>query len=192
MKKQPLRIGFDLDGVLLYNPARIIRPIVVFIKKLLLHKKSLEFYYPHSPFSQWIWKQFHKSSIFIAPGVNDVKKLVKQNKIQAYLITARYSFLGPELMRWIKKNQFDSVFTGIYYNEENEQPHLFKEKMITKCNLDIYIEDNWDIVSYLSSCKKLKCTVYWIYNIFDKGISYVNKYPYLLRAIQIIKNETKK
>lgn len=192
MKKQPLRIGFDLDGVLLYNPARIIRPMVVFIKKFLLHKKSLEFYYPQSPISQWMWKQFHKSSIFIAPGIDDVKKLIRQKKIQAYLITARYSFLGPELMNWIKKNRFDSIFTRVYYNEKNEQPHLFKEKMITKCNLDFYIEDNWDIVNYLSSSKKLKCSVYWIYNIFDKGISYVNKYPYLSKAIQIIKNETKK
>jgi len=190
MKKQPLRIGFDLDGVLLYNPARIIRPIVALLKNIFLHKKDLVFYYPQSSFFQWIWRLFHKSSIFIAPGLNDIKKLVKQHKIKAYIVTARYDFLGPELMHWVKKNKFDDIFSGIYYNSKNEQPHFFKEKMIKKLNLDIFVEDNWDIVNYLFSINKIKCRILWIYNIFDQGIQYPTKFPHLLKAIQIIKNET--
>lgn len=191
MKKQPLRIGFDLDGVLLYNPARIIRPIVALYKNAFLNKKDLVFYYPHSPFSQWMWKLFHKSSIFIAPGIDIIKYLVNQKKIEAYLITARYSFLGPELIKWTKKHNFDHFFSDICYNAKNEQPHLYKEKMINEFNLDVFIEDNWDIVNYLSNSNRLKCKIYWIYNIFDRGIPYSYKFPYLKKAVKRIYNETK-
>ncbi|PIY72562.1 hypothetical protein COY87_00310 [Candidatus Roizmanbacteria bacterium CG_4_10_14_0_8_um_filter_33_9] len=189
MKKQPLRVGFDLDGVLLYNPARIIRPIVALYKNTFLHKKDLAFYYPYSSFAQWMWKQFHKSSIFIAPGMNIIESLVKQNKIEAYLITARYSFLGPELLKWVNKHGFKRIFSGIYYNSKNEQPHLYKEKMINKFSLNIFVEDNWDIVNYLSKDNKVKCNIFWIYNIFDRGIQYSYKFPYLIKAVQFIKNE---
>lgn len=183
MKKQPLRMGFDLDGVLLYNPARIMRPLVAFIKNILFHKEELTFYYPQSPFSQWMWKMFHKSSIFVAPGLNDIKKLVKEKKIKAYIVTARYKFLGPELMHWVKYRKLDTIFTGIFYNSKNEQPHLFKERMINRLDLDIFVEDNWDIVNYLSSNKKINCKVFWIYNIFDRGIIYVNKFPFLAKVM---------
>ena len=127
MKKQPLRVGFDLDGVLLYNPARIIRPIVALYKNTFLHKKDLAFYYPYSSFAQWMWKQFHKSSIFIAPGMNIIESLVKQNKIEAYLITARYSFLGPELLKWVNKHGFKRIFSGIYYNSKNKRYYLWSK-----------------------------------------------------------------
>jgi len=46
MPKRPLRVGFDLDGVLLYNPARIARPLVAFVKKHFLKKRTKLFLYP--------------------------------------------------------------------------------------------------------------------------------------------------
>ena len=192
MKKQPLRVGFDLDGVILYNPVRIVRPIIAFFKNVFLHKKELIFYYPKSPVSQWFWKLFHKSSIFISPGVNDLKMLVKQKKIKAYIVTARYDFLGSELKQWVKKNKFNSIFSGIYYNSQNKQPHFFKENMIKKLDLDVFVEDNWDIVDYLSnSIIKTRCSIYWIYNIFDRGKHFPNKFPFLQKAVYHIKNDTK-
>lgn len=187
MKKQPLRIGFDLDGVLLYNPARIIRPFISLAKKILFKKKELRFYYPKSKLEKIIWAIFHKSSIFIAPGLEDIKKLAKTGQLELYIITARYSFLKKDFEKWLKKINADKSFKGYFYNKQDEQPHLFKEKMIKKLNLDVFVEDNWDIVQHLS--EKLKSRIYWIYNIFDKKIDYQHKQPHLKKFIEELKQK---
>ncbi len=188
MKKQILRVGFDLDGVIFYNPARIIRPIIASIKRLFFHKTRLKFYYPQSPLEKSLWHLFHKSSIFIAPGLDDVKKLVKNKKIKAYIITARYSFMGKELLHWFAKHELDRIFSELYYNKHDEQPHLFKERLIKKLNLDYYVEDNYDIVKHLHTKKSTK--VLWIYNLFDRGIPYSKRFPYLKKAVEYIQKKT--
>ena len=38
--KKPLKVGFDLDGVLLYNPARLIRPLMTALKKKLARVRT--------------------------------------------------------------------------------------------------------------------------------------------------------
>lgn len=185
MSKKVLRVGFDLDGVILYNPARVVRPIISLVKRLFLTKRKLAFYYPRSPIEKWMWKQLHRSSIFIAPGMDDIKKLVKEKKIKAYIVTARYGFLGGDFIKWVKENGIDHIFDGVYYNKDDEQPHLFKEMMIKKLNLDMYVEDNFDIVNYLEKMSK-QTKIVWIYNIFDHFLSHPHKFPSLKRAVQSI------
>ena len=187
MANRLLSIGFDLDGVLLYNPARIVRPIISFIKKFFIKKKGLSFYSPHTFWEKQLWRLFHKSSIFIAPGLDDIKKLIRTKKIKAYIITARYSYLKNDLKKWLKKMKINQSFSGIYYNQKDEQPHLFKEKMIRKLKLDLYIEDNWDIVKYLESkVKSQKLKVFWIYNLLDRNINYKYKFPSLKNVIKYL------
>lgn len=193
MKKKVLKVGFDLDGVILYNPIRVARPIIAFFKSIFFnHKKPLFFYYPKTKIEKLFWKILHLSSLFPAPGVNEIKKLVKEKKIKAYLITGRYSFLENDLQQRIKKLKLKNFFEGIYFNKNDLQPHLFKEKMIKKLNLDIYIEDNWDIVNYLTQNSELKTQnkkikIFWIYNLFDRRIKYKNKHHSLSSAIWKIK-----
>lgn len=194
MKKQTLRVGFDLDGVLLYNPTRIVRPLVTEAKKLLFRQRKLKFYLPHSLLQKSLWYFLHKSSLFISPGYHEVKQLVKDGKIKAYLITARYSFLQNDLGNWLKKLEAGKYFQGSIYNKNNEQPHLFKEKIIKKLNLDIFVEDNWDIVNYLDSkheARNPKTKIFWIYNILDRKIDYKYKFPVLKKAVEVIENEIK-
>lgn len=193
MKKKVLKVGFDLDGVILYNPIRVARPIIAFFKSIFFnHKKPLFFYYPKTKIEKLFWKILHLSSLFPALGVNEIKKLVKEKKIKAYLITGRYSFLENDLQQRIKKLKLKNFFEGIYFNKNDLQPHLFKEKMIKKLNLDIYIEDNWDIVNYLTQNSELKTQnkkikIFWIYNLFDRRIKYKNKHHSLSSAIWKIK-----
>lgn len=187
MKKQ-LRVGFDLDGVLLYNPLRIARPVVAIVKKLFLKKGGLHFYSPQTHWEKEIWKLFHKSSIFIAPGLDEIKKLILERKINAYIITARYSYLKKDLEKWLKKMKISQSFSGIYYNQKDEQPHLFKEQMIRKLKLDFFVEDNWDIVDYLKSkIKNDKFKIYWIYNMFDRNILYKYKFSSLKNVVEHLK-----
>lgn len=182
----PLRIGFDMDGVLLYNPGRIIRPFVSSIKKVFLHKKKLAFYYPKTAHEKLFWRFVHKSSIFNAPGLSEITTLVNEGKIEAYLITARYNFLGATVEGWVKKNNLENTFKGVYYNSKDEQPHEFKERMIKKLKLEMYVEDNFDIVNHLS--KTTSAEIIWIYNIFDKGTIFPRKFPHLRHAVEFISN----
>lgn len=195
MTKKILKVGLDLDGVILYNPARLARPLISLFKKLVLHKKKVSFYLPKTDIEKTFWRWFHKSSIFVAPGFDRIKEMAKKREIEAYIITARYDFLKDDFERWLDKIQAKKYFKGCYYNKKNEQPNLFKERLINKLDLDIYIEDNWDIVKYLNSKiknpsyakeateGKPKCKVFWIYNLFDRGINYPYKFPRLKKAL---------
>jgi hypothetical protein len=181
MKKQ-LRVGFDLDGVLLYNPARIARPIIVFFKKIFLKQGVDKFHYPKTKIQKIIWLMLHKVVFGPASGYEELKKLIKTKKIKAYIITGRNESLKNDFYSWMKKLDADKYFSGSYFNDENEQPYEFKEKMIKKLNLDIYVEDNWDIVRKIKGQVK----VFWIYNIFDRNIKYKYKFPTLKKVLEKI------
>lgn len=190
MKKQIIKIGFDLDGVLLYNPARIIRPIMSFIKKNILKRDLSKFYYPKNKIEKLIWWFLHKSSLWPAPGINEILSLIKQKKIQAYIVSARYELLESDFSRWHKIIDPNKLFSGYFYNNKNDQPQMFKEKMINKLKLNIFVEDNWDIVKHLNSefrIKNSKLKVLWIYNILDRNINYKYKYASLNKVIEYFK-----
>ena len=185
MTNKPIRVGFDLDGVLLYNPARIARYPVTIFKRFFFKKKQLKFYFPVRQWEKTFWRILHWSSLFIAPGFDEIKKLVKDGKIEAYLITGRYSFLENDLRWWLKRMKIDHIFTGIHHNSKDEQPHIFKKRMINKLDLDIFVEDNFDIVSHLS--KEGDRKIYWIYNIIDRYIDHPYKFPTLSKAVDHLK-----
>jgi len=192
MKNKVLKVGFDLDGVLLYNPARIFRPIIYFIKKYILKRNTNQFYYPKNKLEQLIWLFLHKSSLFPAKGINEIKQLIKEKKIKAYVISARYESLKEDFLFWKKKIDPENLFSSWYYNEKNNQPHLYKEKMIKKLNLDIFVEDNWDIAKYLknqnSKLKTGKKTkIFWIYNLLDRKIKYQYKFKSLKEVVSFLK-----
>jgi len=181
-KKRKLRVGFDFDGVVVYNPLRIFRPFVAVAKKIILRPKKLKFYYPQTSWEKFFWFVLHQSSIFPAPGFPLLKKLLKEGKIEGYLLTSRYSCLGGSFYHWLKKHQVDQLFKGCYLNKKNEQPHKFKERMIKKLKLDLYLDDNWDIVNYLHATCNMQhatCEIHWVYNVFDRRIDYPRKHPHL-------------
>ena len=189
MKKQPLRVGFDLDGVLLYNPARIVRPIVVSFKKLFLPNEQSRFHLPKNQLQKLIWLFLHKSSFMIASGYDDIKQLVINKNIEAFIISGRYDSLKGDFNSWLKKIEAKKYFKEIYYNSRDEQPPIYKERMIKKLKLDIFIEDNWDIIKHLNAdVQKMNthCKLFWIYNIFDRKIEYPYKFSSLKKAIEFI------
>lgn len=195
-KNKVLRVGFDLDGVLLYNPARIARPLIVFVKKLFFKRREKIFYIPSSSSEKLLWHLLHKSSLFIAPGLNKIKELVKSGKIKAYIITARYSFMQEDLDYWLEKMEAKKYFKGgCFTNKKNKQPMRFKERIIREQKLDIFVEDNWDIVTYLRDKFKVessKFKVFWIYNILDAWIKYPYKFSVLKKAVEQIEREVYK
>lgn len=179
-----IKVGFDLDGVLLYNPARIIRPFVKSFKHAFIPKREQSFYIPRTKPEELFWSFLHLSSIFPAGGWHEIQRLVDEKKIDAYVVTARFGFMKPDIDRWMKILNKEHIFTDIIYNTKYNQPHLYKEETIKKLGLDIFVEDNWDIVKHLS--RKTNTRTYWVYNIFDKKIDYTYKVPSLSKALEEI------
>lgn len=182
-----IKVGFDMDGVILYNPIRFVRPIAKLLKPLktfILGQKSESFYFPSSPIEQFLFDLLHKTSFMADPALKDLERLVKEKKIEAYIITGRYSFLKNDYEKWLKVINKNKIFKACYQNIDNSQPNEFKQKMIKKLNLDIYIEDNLDIVNKIQN-KNSK--IFWITNILDKNISYKYKFNNLREALQNLK-----
>lgn len=186
MGKKTLRVGFDFDGVIAYNPFRIIRAPIAYVKRDLLGMKKLNFFYPTKPWEQFIWRILHDSSVFPSKGIDLLSSLVESGQIEAHLITARYSFLDDHLHDWLRRHKVIHLFKTINWNKNDEQPHLFKERILRQLLLDAFIEDNLDIVRHLT--EKTKTKVYWIYNILDRAYPYPDRHPYLGKALEAIMN----
>ncbi len=187
-RNRPLRIGLDLDGVILYNPARIVRPAIVGFKKLFVKGRVSTFYVPHKPWEKRLWYLFHKSSLYVSPGFWTFKRWALEGRIELYIITARYSFLKPDLEAWMHKIGAHDFVKEVIYNSHDEQPHLYKEKIIRRHKLDIFVEDNWDVVKHLVH-HDVPTRVFWIYNILDRRINYPFKYPHLKAVAKVLQDE---
>ena len=191
MKKEPLKVGFDLDGVILYNPARVARPILSLFRNIFLHKQKKHFYIPQSIIGKLFWSILHKTSIRPARCYERIKKLVDENKIKAYLITGRYRVLQSDFEDWTDRLNAKSVFTEVLYNKNNKQPHEFKKQVIEKLNLDIFVEDNWDIIKLLTQKKRNSLTILWITNFLDRVIPYQNKFSSLNQIMDFLEKRFK-
>ena len=189
--KQILKVGFDLDGVILYNPIRIFRPIAAFLKPFVFGKKTNSFYFPKTSFEQWLWKILHKTSFCPAPGVEEIKELVRQNKIEAYLITSRYSFLKDEFNKWLKALKAKRYFKDCFYNKNNLQPDEFKKMAIKKLRLDVFVEDNWGVIQKLNSSIP-ETKIFWLTNPFDQFIPYQYTFPSLKKVVDGLIKKTAK
>lgn len=180
-----IRIGVDFDGVLAYNPARVARALVAWFKEKILGIKQIGFFVPKTGWQKFIWSLAHETSVFPAKGAGLLKKMAKNSTYEFHLITARYSFLDGQLNNWLARWGFKGIFKTVNLNQQDQQPHLYKQAVIRRLKLDYYIEDNWDITDYLAKNSKTK--ILWIYNILDKNKKYPDKFPYLEKALQKIR-----
>ena len=180
MQKEKIKVAFDMDGVLLYNPSRIFRTLISKSKKAnLFPRKELEFYHPQNKFEKWFWLFLHKSSFKIANGFKKLEKMVKAGDLEIYIVSGRFSCLQNDSKKWLKKLNKKNMFKGIYFNDCDQDPHVFKEKMLKELQVDYFVEDNWDVVNYLHhklELKNQKPEIWWVTNLFDQTIEYPHKY----------------
>lgn len=192
MAPKPLKVGFDLDGVILYNPVRTLRPLSAFFSKLLFHKKTTSFYIPKTKAENFLWLLLHKTSFVPARGLHQLRDLVHEGKIEAHLITARYASLTHDFEEWLKRINADDIFISHHHNERNEQPHEYKKRLIDTLKLDVFVDDNWDIVRELTAHAKRKPQpkIFWITNLLDRAIPHEHKYANLRGAIKKLRELT--
>jgi hypothetical protein len=186
-KAKKIRVGLDFDGVVAYNPLRLARAPIKFFKRDVLGIRKLNFLIPKKWWEKELMKFYYLGSIWPEKGLPYLKQLVKDNKIETYVISGRFGFLDKNLKKWITEHGLDKTIKEIYINEKSEQPHIFKKRVIKELDLDYYVEDNIDIVLHLADKgQRLRTKIYWIYNLLDVNKNYPDKFPYLEKALKKI------
>lgn len=81
-------------------------------------------------------------------------------KHQLYLITGRYGFLEKITHKLLDSYQLTPLFSHIYINSSNLQPHLFKEEILKKSKANLYIDDDLRLLKHLkNTCPGVK--LFW-------------------------------
>lgn len=172
----PLKVGFDFDGVIAYNPLRIIRPLMSFLKlKKMVKRDQLVFFQPSNKLEEFGWWLVHQSSFMPARGFHILKELTQAGFIEPHLLTGRTTSLTKDLNYKLNLFGLGDLFKTVNITKHNEQPHVFKSRLLNKYQLDMFVEDNFDIVQYLK-LHNLQTKVVWITNSLDKHIEYEQKF----------------
>ncbi len=182
-----MNVGFDLDGIFIDRPPFIPRGILEWLYRGPQNHEP-RYRFPTTKVEQYIRKFSHHS--FFRPkiyqNVEFLKHFSKDKKNSIFLISSRYQFLERETLKILRKYYLDNYFIKIYLNTKNEQPHLFKERVINKLKINMFVDDDLELLNYLKKCYP-KIKLFW-YNSdnTDKslnGIIHINKlneiYPYL-------------
>lgn len=167
-KQKKVKVAFDLDGVIVGKPPLIPSWLVerlVKLKKnkqgLLLHNNELAYRFPKNKIEQLIRRLSHTS--FLRPPIKKnlefIKRLAKTKDIELYIVSGRYGFLKDKTLRWLKKHNLLNIFKSVFINLDNEQPHVFKERIIKKLKVDTFIDDDLPLVKFLEK-RNLNCRLY--------------------------------
>jgi hypothetical protein len=110
-----IKVGLDFDGVVTYNPMRVARVLVAYIKHRVLKIKKLGFFTPKNRWQNLIYEMAVVwPSIFPANGVRLLKKMAETKNYNFYLITGRYSLVENNTYTWLKNHGLDKTFKKIY------------------------------------------------------------------------------
>ena len=147
-----IKIAFDLDGVIIDKPPFIPKKLLEWLFKGP-RKDELHYRFPATKFEQWIRKLSH-FYLFRPPikgNIAFIKRIAKDKRYEPYVVSGRYSFLKRETKIWLEKRKLDGIFKEIFVNLKDEQPHLFKEKILKKLKVDIFLDDDSLLADYLTS-----------------------------------------
>lgn len=162
-----MNIGFDLDKIFINFPPFIPDKII----ELLYKEKSagpLKYRIPGKV--EQIIRIFSHHPLFrppISENIDYVKNLTSVNVHKYYLISSRFSFLKKRTSDLIKRFKLDKIFNAMYFNYSNSQPHQFKDDVIKRLNLDMYVDDDLPLLKYLID-KNPKTKFFWLNNEISK------------------------
>jgi len=173
-----MKIGFDLDKVFVDYPPLIPDRL---IDKLYKKKSNgvLLYRMPSRP-EQFIRQLSHLPILRppIKTNINFLCSLPK-DKHELYLISSRFGFLEKQTLSLMTRLGLDSVFTRMYFNFENKQPHLFKDEVLRQLKLDLYIDDDLALLKYVAQ-RNNATKFYWFHQgpftlTLPKNVMKINK-----------------
>lgn len=156
-----MNLGFDFDKIFIDYPPFI--PSVL-IDKLYKKKNSNKVTYriPSKP-EQLFRIATHHPYLrpIITENITFIKALRKKNHHKHYLISSRFGFLKNRTENLIKNHQLNLLFDELFFNFENKQPHIFKDKIIKKIRINRYVDDDLDLLEYLLE-KNKQTLFFWL------------------------------
>jgi hypothetical protein len=162
-----MNIGFDLDKVLIDYPP-LVSPNI--IDKLYKKRDNgILVYKIPGPIEQKIRILSH--SPILRPPIKDNMMFLKSiptNKNRLFLVSSRFGFLKKRTELLIKKHGLDKIFDKMYFNFDNRQPHIFKNQVIAKLKLDIYVDDDLSLLKYVAA-HNTKTRFFWLNYQGKKG-----------------------
>lgn len=164
-----MTIGFDFDKVFIDYPPLVPYSFIDFLykgksffRKNLSTNPDIYYRFPNK-FEQKIriFSHYHIFRPPIRDNIDVLKNISRSSKSKTYLVSSRFSFLKKRTDEILVRYKLKKYFDGIYFNYDNLQPHIFKEKTIKKLKIDTYIDDDIHLSLYLS--KKIPdLTIYWV------------------------------
>lgn len=160
-KKRPvIKIGFDFDKVFVDYPPFIPERL---INKLYKKSSNNLSYRIPGKLEQKIRKLSH-FPLFRPPIKANVKALehiAVNSDLEIYLVSSRFNFLKKRTEDWLSRHKIKSHFKKLYFNFKDEQPHIFKSKIIEDLGIKIYVDDDLDLLKYLLK-KNRSLKLYWV------------------------------
>lgn len=157
-----MRIGFDFDGIFVDKPPFIPQAIGEWLYK---RKKNHTLIYRFPGRFEQKLRVFSHHSVFRSPLRDNVRAFLKMRKNRRhtfYLVSGRFGFLREKTHAWLTTHKMGHTFKKMYFNFGNEQPHLFKNRIIKKLKLQHHIDDDLDLITFLAH-ENPDVTFYWVY-----------------------------
>ncbi|HVZ59104.1 MAG TPA: hypothetical protein VG935_05115 [Patescibacteria group bacterium] len=162
-----MKIGFDLDKIFVDYPPLIPDGL---IDRLYRKKANGELLYRMPSRPEQLLRQMSHHPLLRPPikkNISFLKSLAKDHH-RLYLISSRFGFLEEQTSRLMKNLGLDRLFEGVYFNFTNEQPHIFKEKILASLHLDCYVDDDLYLLKYIAK-NNPRTNFFWLCNQKDKS-----------------------
>lgn len=164
-----MNIGFDLDKIFINAPPIVPGKIIEWLYKGEPNG-SLRYRSPIK--AEQIIRILSHHPLLRSPiteNMNYIKSLAVAGKNKYYLISSRFNFLKKRTDNLIKRYDFGKIFNAMYFNYENKQPHLFKNEIIKKLSLDKFVDDDLQLLEYLTD-KNPMTKFFWLNNRVSKPL----------------------
>ncbi|PIS14725.1 hypothetical protein COT64_01045 [Candidatus Shapirobacteria bacterium CG09_land_8_20_14_0_10_39_12] len=149
---EKVKIAFDLDGVIINKPPLIPKDWIEWLfRGWRKRKNGLCYRFPKSKSEIFVRKlsHFYLLRTPVKTNLKLVKKLSSDPKYDLFVVTSRYSFLKKETTILFKKWHLNNIFKEVFLNGQDEQPHLFKERILKELKPIIFVDDDKEIINYL-------------------------------------------
>lgn len=156
-----MNIGFDLDKIFIDYPPFI--PVEI-INSLYKQKSNGVLLYRMPPRTERMLRILTHYPFLRPPIIGNiqfVERLAKNKKHKYYLISSRFSFLKYRTEIILKKYNLDKIFDDMFFNFKDQQPHIFKEKIIKKLKIDRYVDDDLPLLEFVSK-NNPKTKFFWL------------------------------
>jgi hypothetical protein len=122
-------------------------------------------------YPEQILRRLSHLQILRPPIKGNVKflKSISKKEHKLYLISSRFSFLEGATNALMKKQGFDEIFDGMYFNFQNKQPHKFKDEVLRRLDIDVYVDDDVYLLKYVAK-KNKKTKFFWLNPQNDKHL----------------------